>query len=370
MARLRCKTHVQMKKVLYIFFAFAAMSIVACTKHTPEPTPQGPDTPRSYIFFEPSVHEAVDSKATLVTGDNLPGAAGTAFGILGYYNSTSLFANEYSNGIAKVYRPEGSTDEAKKPFVYDKLVFWHDQVTKHHFYAFYPYINNSDGTAFSVTADGGSSYIDYTQPTDNATMVDLMTAYTDAAQCNEVGLKFYHRLWALDVVITNAQTEGLNSSNAVTATPTLTIKSITVTVENFPTGAKVYLNKDYTADGSTIPGIQLNTAKRDQPSTYTINVASGDVLANSGTTSSKRYGSFLFLPVPANMFKYSLSITYLDSRGEEDTFTTGAAKLLNKAFDAGKRYALTVTKTNDTFVVGSLSPSDWNDHPQIDHEFN
>ena len=356
-----------MRKVLYILIALAAMSIVACTKHTPEPTPQGPDTPRSYIFFEPSVHETVNSKATLVEGNKLPGAAGTAFGILGYYGSTSLFASAYTDGIAKVYRPEGSSDEQKLPFVYDNLVFWHDQDTEHHFYAFYPY---SNGTPFSVTADGGSSYINYTQPTsDNAAMVDLMTAYTHVAQCNEVGLTFHHRLWALDVFITNAQTEGLNSSNAVITSPTLTIKSVSVIVESFPTGAKVYLNKDYTAEGSTISGIKLNTDKTSQPSTYTINVASGDVLSNSGTTASKRYGSFLFLPVPANVFKYSLSITYLDSRGIEDTFTT-AAKTLNKPFDAGKRYTLNVTKSNDTFVVGSLSPSKWTDHPQIDHEFN
>lgn len=361
-----------MRKVLYILIALAAMSIVACTKHYPEPTPQGSDRPRSYIFFEPSVHKTVDSKANLVTGEKLPADAGTAFGILGYYGSQSLFASAYTDAIAKVYRPEGSSDAQRLPFVYDNLIFWHDQTTEHQFYAFYPYSNSSSGTPLTIIPNNGNPYIVYTQPTSNdAAMGDLMTAYSSTKQCNEVELTFDHRLWALDVVITNDQTEGLNSSNEVITTPTITIKSVSLKIENFPTGAHFYIKKDYVAEGSAIPGIKLNTEVTSQPSTYTIDAAStGDVLTNSGTTASKRYGSFLFLPVPANVFKYSLIITYLDSRGIEDTFTTGAAKTLNKAFDAGKRYTLSVTKSNDTFVVGSLSPSEWSDHPQVDHEFN
>jgi hypothetical protein len=361
-----------MRKLLHILIAFAAISIVACTKHIPESIPQYPDTPRSYIFFEPSVYETVESKAALVSGDKLPADAGTAFGILGYYGSTSLFASAYTDGIAKVYRPEGSSDEQRLPFVYDNLVFWYDQTTQHHFYAFYPYSNNANGTPLTINPNSGKPYIVYTQPTsNNAAMVDLMTASKSTSQCNEVELVFDHRLWALDVVITNAQTEGLNSSDQVITTPTITIKNVSVTVENFPTGARIYLDKEYKEAEISTPGIVLNTEKTSQASTYTINAeSSGDVLANSGTTASKRYGSFLYLPVSAKVFKYSLSITYLDSRGVQETFTTGAAKVLDKAFDAGKKYTLTVTKTNDTFVVGTLSPSAWTDHPDINHEFN
>ena len=32
-------------------------------------------------------------------------------------------------------------------------------------------------------------------------------------KCNLVGLEFNHRLWALDVVITNTQTDGINGSD-------------------------------------------------------------------------------------------------------------------------------------------------------------
>ena len=350
----------------HILIALAAMSIAACTKQTPDPSPQGPDSPRSYIFFEPSVNKSVDAKAALIEGESLPADAGTAFGVLGYYGGISLFSSAHSsyNGIARVYRPEGSTETNRLPFQYDNLIYWHHPTANHKFYAYYPY-------GLSAVPNNGHPYITYTQPTSNdANMVDLMTAYTSTPKCSLVELTFYHRLWALDVVITNAQTEGLNASNQVINTPTLTIKSVSVIVEDFPTGATVYLDKDYKEnEADNTPGIALNSATASQPSTYTLTPAgTEDTLNNSGTTSSKQYGSCLFLPVSSGVFKYKLNITYLDSRGVECAFPT-ALKTVNKAFEAGKRYKLTVTKTNDTFVVGTLSPSDWTDQ-NVNHEFN
>ena len=264
-----------------------------------------------------------------------------------------LFSAAYTNGIAQVYRPAAGTS-----FQYDNLIFWQAASAAHNFYAFYPY--SLYGSVTSATAP----YITYTQPTANdATMVDLMTAYTSTAKCNLVELTFNHRLWALDVVITNGQTEGIDPDDQVTNAPTLTIKSVSVTVENFPTGAQIYLNKDHS------PGLVLNTATNKY--TYTINpkATNGDVLANSGETATATYGSLLFLPITAGTFKYSLEITYLDSRGVESTFSTGTAKTINKAFEAGKRYKFTVNKTNDTFVIGTLTPTDWTDQ-DVNHEFN
>ena len=197
-----------MRKILQILIALATISMVACTKLITGLSPLDPDSPRSYIFFEPSVRESIDSKAELVEGATLPAESGTAFGVLGYYGGTSLFAAAYSsaNGIAKVYRPEDSS-----PFQYDNLIFWHDQTTDHNFYAFYPYSNNSNNTLLTIDNNGGNPYVAYTQPTSNdAAMVDLMTAYTSTSQCNEVELTFNHRLWAMDIVITNNQTKGVN----------------------------------------------------------------------------------------------------------------------------------------------------------------
>ena len=342
---------------LHILIALAAISIAACTKHVPESSPQGPDSPRSYIFFEPSVNEPVEAKATLVEGDALPAGAGTAFGVLGYYNGISLFSSAYSstNGIARVYRPEGSTETNKLPFQYDNLIYWHHPTEDHGFYAFYPY-------DLSVVSNNGNPYVNYTQPTANdANMVDLMTAYTSTGKCASVELAFNHRLWALDIAITNAQTEGLNASDQVTNAPTLTIKSISVKIEGFPTGAQIYMNPT--------SGLALNTTTSTYTYTINSNVQSGDILPNSGATATGTYGSLLFLPVPAGTFKYSLTITYLDSRGVDCTFSTGAAKTINKAFEPGKRYKLTVNKTNDTFVVGTLTPADWTNQ-DVNHEFN
>ena len=335
-----------MNRKLYIAFAAVLTMLAACTKQPIDPTPQVPDSSRSYIFFEPTVNETVESKANLVEGETLPIEANTAFGVVGYCGTKSLFS-AYENGIAQVYRPD-----AIASFQYDNLIFWQDPTAEHDFYAFYPYSINAKVT------NETDPYITYTQPTANdASMVDLMTAYTSTAKCNLVGLEFNHRLWALDVVITNTQTDGINGSDEVITDPTLTINSISVKVEGFPTEAKIYLN----------PTSELEPKTALNAYTYTHTIEGGDVLTNSGVTATGTYGSFLFLPVKT--FKYSLEIAYKDSRGVESSFSTGAAKTIAKEFEAGKRYKLTVNKTNDTFVVGTLTPSDWTDQ-SVDHEFN
>ena len=208
-----------MRKILYIVISFATIFIVSCTKYTSYPTPQ--DSQRSYIFFEPSVNDVVDSKANLVTGQVLPKEKNTALGVLGYYNGTSLFNASYSKDVEKVYRPEDND-----PFTYQNMIFWRDMSADHHFFAFYPYSNKIDGTPFTVVANNGNPYVVYSQPTANdASMVDFMTAYTSTPKCPYVDLKFFHRLWALDVAVTNAQTHGLNNEDQITTEPTLTIKA-------------------------------------------------------------------------------------------------------------------------------------------------
>lgn len=352
-----------MKRSLYIaFIAATTFSIAACTKQIIAPTPQVPDASRSYIFFEPDVVTSDNTKATILTGETLPTAVGTAFGVIGYHGTISLFGapTPSNKGIAQVAR---SVDGV---FEYSPLAAWQG-ADNHDFYAFYPYnLNAYVSHNVNNTTNLANPYITYSQPTANdATMVDLLTAKTSVTKAagDEVAIKFYHRLWALDVVITNGQTEGIDPDDQVTNAPTLTIKSVSVTVENFPTGAQIYLNKDHS------PGLVLNTATNKY--TYTINpkATNGDVLANSGETATATYGSLLFLPITAGTFKYSLEITYLDSRGVESTFSTGTAKTINKAFEAGKRYKFTVNKTNDTFVIGTLTPTDWTDQ-DVNHEFN
>lgn len=353
-----------MKRIHYIVLVAILTVFSGCSELVIDPTQQVPDMSRSYIFFNPLVNETIDSKATLVIGDKLPYDKDTAFGVLGYYNNTSLFGSAYSetNGIARVYRPDNN-----QLFQYDNLIFWLHPTATHDFYAFYPYQING-----AIPTINSSNAIVYNQPSANdATMVDLMTAKNSTGKSTEVDLTFAHRLWALDVVITNSQTQGLDGSTAgnIITNPSLYIKSVKVHVDDFPTGGTIPL------DGSISTP---NTATADYSYTVFTSADGQEIKSSSATTDqtlySKRYGSLLFIQGAA--LKYRLEITYVDSRGADkgtNTFyfpSQTSCQTSNVTFAEGKKYTLTVNKTNDTFVVGTLSPTDWTDHPQIDHEFN
>ena len=226
-----------MKNILYIPIVLLLAMITSCDKISQ--AEEGGETSGSYIFFEPEVYEVVTTK--LVEGNKLPAEEGTAFGVLGYYGSSSLFKTVYSstNEVARVYRPAGSNSSEPLPFQYDNLVLWRHSTENHNFYAFYPYSIYQD-VEHNVINNVADPYIEYTQPTANdATMVDLMTAYTSTSLSDNVNLTFFHRLWALDIIIKNDQTSGVNSSDVIIDNPTITIKSVSVKVDAFPTGAKI-----------------------------------------------------------------------------------------------------------------------------------
>ena len=87
-----------MKHYIYKTLAIALSIVTSCTEHPIVQVPQVPESSRSYIFFEPEVLEAKTTKAEIVEGEELPGDAGTAFGVLGYYEGTSIF-DGYGDGI-------------------------------------------------------------------------------------------------------------------------------------------------------------------------------------------------------------------------------------------------------------------------------
>jgi hypothetical protein len=350
-----------MKRIHYIVLAAILTVGSGCSELVNDPTPQLPDKERSYIFFNPVVDEAVSSKAGLIEGTALPSAKDTDFGVIGYYNDDSLFSPAYSstNGIARVYRPGDS-----QLFQYDNLMFWLHPTEEHDFYAYYPYQING-----AIPAITSNNALTYSQPSANdASMVDLMTAHTSTGKCAEVGLTFNHRLWALDVVIKNSQTEGLNAAGEVVTNPSIYITGVKLHVDDFPIGGTIPL------DGSDPTP---NTTTADY--TYTVfTSASGDEIKSTNATSevaqnTKQYGSLLFLP--GATLKYRLEIAYVDSRGtvrgnntfyfpSQTTYQTSTV-----AFAEGNKYTLTINKTNDTFVVGTLTPTAWTD-VEIDHEFN
>ena len=336
-----------MNRKLYIALVASLSFFAACTERPVDPVPSGPEASHSYIFFEPEVIESVESRTALVVGTSLPQAEGSAFGVLGFAgsNKTSIFGG----GAAEVYWH--TTDDV---FKYDDLAIWHGNETVHRFYAYYPYDLN---TGSSIVPNDGNPYISYTQPETEAGMQDILTAYVSRTSKDgpAVPLGFHHRLWALDVKIENGQTVGVGSDNATTQSPTIEITGIDLTVSDFPAQAHIYLDKD---NG----GLELVRDNNKAVILMTDDVVyslpmpeDGNVIAKGA---DKTYGSFLFLPLPKKDFKSTLTIRYLDSTGKPATFTTSTAESSTGDFLAGKRYTITVKKTNDQFVVGTYFDPD------------
>ena len=327
----------------------------ACTERPVDPVSSGPEASHSYIFFEPEVIESVESRAALVVGTSLPQAEGSAFGVLGFAgsNKTSIFGG----GAAEVYWH--TTDGV---FKYDDLAIWHGNETVHRFYAYYPYDLN---TGSSIVPNDGNPYISYTQPETEAGMQDILTAYVSRTWKDgpAVPLGFHHRLWALDVIIENSQSYPADKPYS----STMTVNSISLKLNDYPTGAQVYLDKKT----STI----LNNEPKDFTYRIPVNesnatIPDASVKDDSGNSLNfGKYGPLLFLPVESGSFKYDLTISYKDATGKDASFSTGL-KTSTVKFEEGKRYTLTIKKTNDQFVVGSyFNAGNWT-VASVNHTFN
>ena len=353
-----------MKHYIYITLAIALSIVTACTEHPIDQGPQVPESSRSYIFFEPEVMEVGATKATLVEGETLPAAEGTAFGVMGYYNGTSVLGS-YEDGVAKVYRnSEGGS------FQYDHLGWWLNRdvnaTIKHNFFAFYPYSIYGD-----VSLNEGLPYISYTLPETEAEMMDIMTAYTETARVLPVPLKFKHRLWALDVEVVNRQTgDGYSQPGAALTPPDLTVVSVKVTLENIPSAGTMGIDdalsctvSSRTTKEYTLPQTGIKISPVDDPATT-------DVKENAAS-----FGPLLFLPTElsndGNSVSYKLDFTLNNHWGDEYTqsFPLSAFKLANEAtsFEPGKRYKLTVVK-NDTEASVGLTVTEW-ETQDVTHTF-
>lgn len=342
-----------MKQTIHIALTTAVLFIAACTKHAIDPLPQVPESSRSYIFFEP---EVVETKANLVTGTTLPtGDAGT-FGVIGYCNNVSLFTG-YTNGIARVYR------KADGIYQYDNLGKWVNGIDTHHFYAFHPY-------SLTVNVNGGDPLINYSLPATEDGMVDILTAYSENTKTSLVPLTFGHRLWALDLEITNNQTENPYNPNGSTAlAPNLSIVSAVLTLTNLPSTGTLEL------DGTT------TVVERTATQSYTLFNSSSsttDRLLTSGTTVG--FGPLLFFPTTVtynekNKVQYRIDLVLKNPWGVEYEFSyPGTANTYDDFavtdFAAGSRYKISIKKGNGANVNVSFTVDSWDVVDNIDHTFN
>ena len=333
-----------MKKITYILLALATFIASSCSKQGLEgPVPIGPESPKSYIFFEASVLDVAKTKAVeLIEGTTLPKTED--FGVIGYYEDNTQIFN---NLIAKV-----EWNASNGVYEYQNPAPW--MGSTHTFHALYPYN--------LITKVGVSNYtphIKYTQPTSESSMKDILGAYkqvTNSSAFAPVLLQFEHLLWAFYLNITNSQTTEGTVTGSISS-PSLTIRKVILSLSEFPTEASLKLDKDFTV-----------VAEKTGTLNYTLysNETGEQIAANQ----SKTYGPLLFIPVTG--LNYQITIEYTTASGVNTMIypSEGQYKTVSTtAFEHGKSYTLTVNKTNDKFFVGKMfNEGPW-DNADVEHTF-
>lgn len=335
-----------MKKIYYILLFIASMTS-GCVKYQLSTSDRNL-IPGSYIFFDVDV---VETKGNLVEGDRLPGAAFTDFGVFGFRPGGTHIFDMYDANVARVYRPATSTDANPEPFVYDELVLW--AAGDHDFYGYYPYDSPKGTTGITnITIDADEPYLTYVQPTTVEAMVDVMTATeTAAASGGEVIMTFNHRLFALDVILQNKQTESKQK---------ITVKSATVYFSNVHTKATMYWGG--TTETSTAATFGQNLI------TTPVEIAGP---AGSTPVSYNLNGDNSFLLLPCTSLRTQMTLKIVNAWGEEkDIQIPYATYTTEGGFQAGHRYQFIISKTDIgvTFELASLPG--WDVNPDIPIEFN
>ncbi len=334
-----------MRNIHYILMAL--LIICGCDKSSL--STNDTEYTNQYIFFDAGVES---TKGTLVTGEVLPSAANTSFGVFAYRGSqnTPVF-DMYNNNIAHLYRPsEGAY------FKYDKLAMWTAGET-HSFYAFYPY--NATST---VGHNNGTAYITYSQPSALNNMVDVMTASvrntTSDEHTSPVLFTFNHRLFAIGLTVVNAQAE--SKSDLV-----ITAANIEFVGVNTSAQFNIDANDTYTASGSgnishTYTPTTIHRSTNNTPVSYNFN--------NSN--------EFLLIPCTSLQVKINLTLESVwKNEAGETIYTETIEYPINKTitptggFVAGKRYQLTVTKSDKGVVFDCVESTRWTS-VDVPTEFN
>ena len=313
-------------------------------------------TQKSYIFFDADM---VGTKGALLEGDRFPGTAGTSFGVYGFRESGAPIFDKYLTSaqgqlkspydyVAKIYRPDDSTNDNPLPLTYHSLALWH--AGDHSFYAYYPY--ETSEAIIDIGKDDNGHYLSYTQPASLDAMVDVMTASAAAKSSEgEVELAFVHRLFALDVVVANDQSISQYD---------LEVNSANIEFYNVSRGATLYFDDMSPVNTSSYISIK-----------HSYDVSQAAAIANGSFINLNAGNSFLLLPCSSLKTKLILSVE--NAWGEVVEFIIDLSSTDNAlapvgGFQAGKKYELKVTKGDKGFDFSyNLKP--WSPK-EVQMEFN
>lgn len=292
-------------------------------------------------------------------------------------------------------------------YTYSPIVQWTGY--KYSFFAYYPAIN-SGGRVASIYPSGvdteGTPYVEYRiSRTDPASTVDLMTASvidTDANSSKEVQFHFKHRLSAIDVAAVNYCEYDPNPENN-DATDVLPV-TIEIHQANFRMTNLLYdtyvvsLDDTQTSTPSnrssdTIANFELLTANDDD---ITIELNKDGDIQMRPITDSKKNTTMIVIPQTTPLHVEPEIIYYrrlpdangkaryldsadkiheLDLNQEGGHIRTPPRFTYNTAFDfdrgllEGRRYFIQINFTSDAVSVNIIAADEWNEKPQVNHEF-
>lgn len=351
-----------MKRFIYLIILLLPL-VNGCTKTDSSPTLEKFDR---YIFFS----QGVETKASLI--ENKANLDGQTFGVVGFkYDNTSSWdavktsatPNVFRDATGNLVETEMLTCSADGTATYAPIQGWLN-TKKFSFFAYYPFENqnvtlvNLDGTPYT----GGTPAIKYTMNPNSfqSSMVDVMTApgqtdkYWISSSDNntnnsDIRFQFAHCLACL----------GLNVKNS--SSGEITIKSVTLVVDGIkytsvtiPLDASV--SETYAGPGRDYEGLYLML--KDTEKTVT-------------ETGKEISDKLIFIPQSEPISIVRLLITFQRKYGEvvkpEETFITQTPITTN--LEKGKKHILYVNFMElNTYVM--LKSGNWDDGPNVNHEFN
>ena len=276
------------------------------------------------------------------------------FGVFGFREDGSPIFDRYKTGdgypfdnVANVYR----TGYQQK-FKYDLLALWHNG--QHTFHGFLPW----DEAKTVITAAGlnssGRPHISYVQPAYLADMKDVLTGSVQATKDGgEVTIPMVHRLFSFYVKLNNNQDESERE---------IIVKSAKVNFFDIASTADLYFD-DTDADG--YPDMAVGSGVTHPSHEF---VLEPKTLSYGSSLEFNKNNSIAnpFLFLPCNSLKVKVSITIINSWGEEVTLTPAESSgdqaiTLAPAggFLSGKKYILNINKS-DKDITYLASLQNWN----------
>ena len=399
-----------MRRLFNILSALIVVLFVACAKDSVTDIPNA----GTEIDLENSIqfNTGITTRGQLVMDDYLK----DDFAVYGYVYRSSWQAAQsmatpnvfISNADDKnSYVAPQVVNYDAGTYTYNPIVQWTGY--KYSFFAYYPAIN-SGARELSIVPSGvdveGTPYVTYRiDRQDPASTVDLMTASvidTDANSSKEVQLHFKHRLSAIDVAAVNYCEYDPNPDNN-DATDVLPV-TIEVHQANFRMTNLLYdtyvVSLDETKPSTpsnystgTIANFELLTAAAED---ITIELNEDGDIQMRPITSSEKNNTMIVIPqstplhVEPEIIYYRRlpdangKARYLDSAdeihelalnqegghiGTPPYFTYNTAFDFDRGLLEGRRYFIQINFTSDAVSVNIVAADEWNEKPQVNHEF-